>query len=83
MHACATIAPICSVCRCLDLPKLIEVKRAAGRPKDLEVIAELEALLEERDRWSSVRPAGQVGFAPTGPDPAARLRRYTKLPLQW
>jgi hypothetical protein len=27
------------------------VKRAAGRPKDLEVIAELEALLEEqRDR---------------------------------
>jgi len=29
------------------LPK-IEVKRAAGRPKDLEAIAELEALLEER-----------------------------------
>jgi hypothetical protein len=24
------------------------VKRAAGRPKDLEVIAELEAILEER-----------------------------------
>jgi hypothetical protein len=36
-------------CRCLDLPWLIRVKRAAGRPKDLEVIAELEALLEERD----------------------------------
>ena len=34
--------------RCLDLPWLIHVKRAAGRPKDLEVIAELEALLEER-----------------------------------
>ena len=34
--------------RCLDLDCLIEVKRAAGRPKDLEVIAELEALLEER-----------------------------------
>lgn len=34
----------------LDLPWLIQVKRAAGRPKDLEVIAELEALLEERDR---------------------------------
>jgi hypothetical protein len=33
--------------RCLDLPRLIHVKRAAGRPKDLEVIAELEALLEE------------------------------------
>ncbi|PYQ54520.1 MAG: hypothetical protein DMF78_05625 [Acidobacteria bacterium] len=36
--------------RCLDLDCLIEVKRAAGRPKDLEVIAELEALREERDR---------------------------------
>jgi hypothetical protein len=34
--------------RCLDLEKLIEVKRAAGRPKDLEAIAELEAILEER-----------------------------------
>ena len=36
-------------CRCLDLEWLIRVKRAAGRPKDLEAIAELEALLEERD----------------------------------
>jgi hypothetical protein len=35
-------------CRCLDLPTLIRVKRAAGRPKDFEIIAELEALLEER-----------------------------------
>ncbi len=34
----------------LDLPWLIHVKRAAGRPKDLEVLAELEALMEERDR---------------------------------
>jgi hypothetical protein len=33
--------------RCLDLRKLIEVKRAAGRPKDLDAVAELEALLEE------------------------------------
>lgn len=32
----------------LDLPWLIHVKRAAGRPRDLEVIAELEALQEER-----------------------------------
>ena len=37
-------------CRCVDLPGLIRVKRAAGRPKDLDVLAELEALLEERDR---------------------------------
>lgn len=36
--------------RLLDLPWLIRVKRAAGRPKDYEVIAELEALLEERGR---------------------------------
>lgn len=35
-------------CLCLDLPKLIQVKRAAGRPKDYDAIAELEALLEER-----------------------------------
>ena len=34
----------------LDLPWLIRVKRAAGRPKDLEVIAELEALQEEIGR---------------------------------
>jgi hypothetical protein len=33
--------------RCLDLPTLIRVKRAAGRPQDLEAIAELEALEEE------------------------------------
>ena len=36
-------------CRCLDLPGLIRVKGAAGRPKDLEALAELEALLVERD----------------------------------
>lgn len=34
-------------CRILDLETLIRVKRAAGRPKDLEAIAELEAI---RDR---------------------------------
>ncbi|MBE7500566.1 MAG: hypothetical protein HS113_09730 [Verrucomicrobiales bacterium] len=36
--------------RVVDLPTLIHLKRAAGRPKDLEPIAELEALLEERRR---------------------------------
>lgn len=35
-------------CYCLKLEKLIHVKRAAGRPKDFEAIAELEALAEER-----------------------------------
>ncbi len=37
-------------CPCLDLPTLIRVKRAAGRPRDLEAVAELEALQEERER---------------------------------
>ena len=34
-------------CLCLDLERLIRVKRAAGRPKDLEVVAELQQILEE------------------------------------
>ncbi|HEX9562890.1 MAG TPA: hypothetical protein VF981_02925 [Gemmatimonadaceae bacterium] len=34
--------------KCLDLEWLIRTKRAAGRPRDLEAIAELEALREER-----------------------------------
>lgn len=33
--------------RILDVPWLIRTKRAAGRPRDLEVIAELQALQEE------------------------------------
>lgn len=37
-------------CLCLGLRRLIEVKRAAGRPRDLEAVAELEALLEEEER---------------------------------
>lgn len=35
--------------RCLDLPTLIQTKRAAGRPRDLEAIAELELLRDETD----------------------------------
>jgi len=35
-------------CLCLGLERLILVKRAAGRPRDLEAVAELEALLGER-----------------------------------
>ncbi len=38
--------------RCVDLPMLIRMKRAAGRPKDHDVIAGLEALLEEREQSS-------------------------------
>lgn len=36
-------------CRCLELSALIRAKRAAGRPKDLEAIAELE-LIWQRER---------------------------------
>jgi predicted nucleotidyltransferase len=35
-------------CRVVTLERLIQLKRAAGRPRDLEVIAELQALLEQR-----------------------------------
>jgi predicted nucleotidyltransferase len=35
-------------CRCLDLPSLIQTKQAAGRPKDLEAIAELKVIWEEQ-----------------------------------
>ncbi len=37
-------------CRCVTLPKLIALKRAAGRPRDFDAIAELEVLLEEQRR---------------------------------
>ena len=39
-------------CRCLDLATLIKIKRGVGRPKDLEALAGLETLLEERGRAS-------------------------------
>ncbi len=35
-------------CRVLDLDRLIEVKRAAGRPKDFEAVAELELIRDRR-----------------------------------
>lgn len=37
-------------CRLLGITKLIAIKRAAGRPKDHDAIAELEALAEEGER---------------------------------
>jgi hypothetical protein len=45
-----TLDPFGIPCRCLTLSKLIEVKRAAGRVKDLEAIAELEIIAEEDRR---------------------------------
>ena len=35
-------------CRCVTLEGLIHLKRSAGRVRDLEAVAELEALREER-----------------------------------
>ena len=41
------------VCRCVSLPALIQLKRAAGRPRDFDAIAELEVLLEEQRKLES------------------------------
>jgi predicted nucleotidyltransferase len=38
---------------CVSSERLIQLKRAAGRPRDLEAIAELQALLEERTKQQS------------------------------
>jgi hypothetical protein len=46
---CVALQVFGVTCQCLGLQRLIAVKRAAGRPKDLEAIAELESILEERD----------------------------------
>jgi predicted nucleotidyltransferase len=37
-------------CRCVTLERLIQLKRAAGRPKDLEAIGELQRLLDARPK---------------------------------
>jgi predicted nucleotidyltransferase len=34
--------------KCVNLPSLIRIKESAGRPKDVEAIAELRVLLEEK-----------------------------------
>ncbi len=43
---CVTLELFGTRCLCVELEKLIELKRAAGRPKDFEAIAELERLRE-------------------------------------
>jgi predicted nucleotidyltransferase len=40
-------------CRCVTLRRLILLKRAAGRPRDLDALAELEAIEEEHAGESS------------------------------
>lgn len=44
------IAVFGSSCRCVTLDTLIRLKRAAGRPRDLDALAELEALADESKR---------------------------------
>jgi predicted nucleotidyltransferase len=36
--------------RCVKLERLIQLKNAAGRPKDLESLAELRAILEDLEK---------------------------------
>ena len=43
-------------CRRANLERLIQMKRAAGRPKDFEILAQLQALLEERRQWPHTSP---------------------------
>lgn len=43
-------------CRRANLDRLIQMKRAAGRAKDLEVLGQMQALLEERSRWPHTSP---------------------------
>lgn len=43
-----------SPCLCLGIEALLENKRAVGRPKDLEAIAELELIADKR----SEKPRG-------------------------
>jgi len=44
------VAALGVTCRVVTLERLIQLKRAAGRAKDLETVAELQALLEERGK---------------------------------
>jgi hypothetical protein len=45
--SCIELPLFAGTAKCLSLDQLIRAKRAAGRPKDLEALAELEALREE------------------------------------
>jgi predicted nucleotidyltransferase len=43
-------------CQCVSLEQLIRLKRAAGRPKDLESVAELQLLLEAQKSGGNLPP---------------------------
>jgi hypothetical protein len=66
--------------RVVDLDKLIELKRAAGRPKDFDAIAELEALVGERD--DDRRSMDQLPYASrSAPTVASSAWPLTSRPL--
>ena len=48
--ASVELSVIAGTAKCLSLEQLIRAKRAAGRPKNLETLAELEALREEASK---------------------------------
>jgi hypothetical protein len=47
VHSSVELRLFAGSTKCLSLEQLIRAKRATGRPKDLEALAELEALREE------------------------------------
>ena len=54
---CVEVEVFGAKCRCLSLRQLIRAKRAAGLPKDLEALAELETLDREfRMKHQAERP---------------------------
>jgi len=44
--------------RCVTLERLVQLKRAAGRTKDMEIIAALQALLEEKRKLERTGSSG-------------------------
>jgi predicted nucleotidyltransferase len=47
-------------CYRANLDKLIQMKRAAGRAKDFEILSQMQALLEEKKNWPHVHPDDRV-----------------------
>jgi hypothetical protein len=50
---CVTLELYGVKCLCLDLDTLIYTKRAAGRPKDYDAIADLDVIRDEKKRFNS------------------------------
>jgi hypothetical protein len=74
-------------CRGLGLEPPIAAKRAAGRPRDLEAVAELEAIREERRGGPEPRQipsdAGRRGGRRRGPRTGCRTQAYPSGDGSW